>query len=113
MRDALWDACMQACTNERTDELTRSLGPPFPYCVDLVWTRSTKYDAQQVALTDRIVEARKLLKQNDVSYDFRVKISQVRGSLLSLPLPTQCVHRGGSHWRTSSSSSSPVCLLLI
>lgn len=43
--------------------------------------RSTKYDAQQTALTDRIVEARKLLKQNDVSYDFRVKISQICSEL--------------------------------
>lgn len=41
----------------------------------------TKVDAQQVALTNRIVEARKVLKQSDVPYDFRVKISQICSEL--------------------------------
>ncbi|GAX80521.1 hypothetical protein CEUSTIGMA_g7959.t1 [Chlamydomonas eustigma] len=41
----------------------------------------TKYDTQQNALTDRIVQARKLLKQSDVPYDFRVKISQICSEL--------------------------------
>ncbi|KAG2486433.1 hypothetical protein HYH03_014880 [Edaphochlamys debaryana] len=39
------------------------------------------YDAGQNALTARIVEASKLLKQCDVSYDYRVKISQVCSEL--------------------------------
>ena len=41
----------------------------------------TKYDTQQQALTDRIVQARTLLKQSDVPYDFRVKISQICSEL--------------------------------
>ncbi|GAX76881.1 hypothetical protein CEUSTIGMA_g4327.t1 [Chlamydomonas eustigma] len=40
-----------------------------------------KYDTQQNALTDRIVQAQKLLKQSDVLYDFRVKISQICSEL--------------------------------
>lgn len=40
-----------------------------------------KYDGQQTALTQRIVEARKLLKVSDVPYDFRVKISQICSDL--------------------------------
>ena len=38
-------------------------------------------DAAQVALTTRIVDARKLLKKCEVSYDFRVKISQICSEL--------------------------------
>ncbi|KAG2436153.1 hypothetical protein HYH02_011657 [Chlamydomonas schloesseri] len=39
------------------------------------------YEAGQQALTNRIVEARKLLKQGEVNYDFRVKISQICSDL--------------------------------
>ncbi len=39
------------------------------------------YDNSQNALTQRIVEARKLLKQCDVNYDYRVKISQICSEL--------------------------------
>ena len=41
----------------------------------------TSVDAAQVALTTRIVDARKLLKKCEVSYDFRVKISQICSEL--------------------------------
>ncbi|KAG2426357.1 hypothetical protein HXX76_013114 [Chlamydomonas incerta] len=39
------------------------------------------YEAGQMALTSRIVDARKLLKQGEVNYDFRVKISQICSDL--------------------------------
>ncbi|GFR49085.1 hypothetical protein Agub_g11113 [Astrephomene gubernaculifera] len=39
------------------------------------------YDGSQTALTARIVDAQKLLKQCDVSYDYRVKISQICSDL--------------------------------
>ena len=44
-------------------------------------TCRSKYDTQQQALTDRIVQARVLLKQQEVPYDFRVKISQICSDL--------------------------------
>ena len=44
-------------------------------------TFRSKYDAKQDALTDRIVEARQRLKQIDIPYDFRVKISQICSEL--------------------------------
>eukprot|EP00197_Chlamydomonas_leiostraca_P003883 CAMPEP_0202867272 /NCGR_PEP_ID=MMETSP1391-20130828/9054_1 /ASSEMBLY_ACC=CAM_ASM_000867 /TAXON_ID=1034604 /ORGANISM="Chlamydomonas leiostraca, Strain SAG 11-49" /LENGTH=410 /DNA_ID=CAMNT_0049547299 /DNA_START=6 /DNA_END=1238 /DNA_ORIENTATION=- len=40
-----------------------------------------KYDGTQKALTQKIVEARTRLKQVDVPYDFRVKISQICSEL--------------------------------
>ena len=59
----------------------------FPCCIDVnllsppLTSPRTKYDSQQQALTDRIVAARVLLKQQDVPYDFRVKISQICSDL--------------------------------
>ncbi len=43
-----------------------------------------KYDDKQQALTNRIIDARKRLKTVDISYDFRVKISQVCTSAVRL-----------------------------
>lgn len=54
-----------------------------PYCCRLssLLARSKDYEAGQMALTQRIVDARKLLKQGEVNYDFRVKISQICSDL--------------------------------
>lgn len=44
-------------------------------------TFRTKYDDKQEALTQKIVDARQRLKQIDIPYDFRVKISQICSEL--------------------------------